>query len=46
LASVIARSQERSSVQAELARLITEVETLSEEEAQQMLSQMQPKTIQ
>jgi acyl carrier protein len=46
LVSVIARSQEQSSVQAELAQFVTEVENLSDEEAQQMLSQMQPKTIQ
>jgi hypothetical protein len=46
LASVIAQSQERPSVQAELAQLVTEVENLSEEEAQQLLSQTQPETLQ
>ena len=46
LASIIAQSQERSSVQAELAQFVTEVENLSDEEARQLLSQIQPETIQ
>jgi acyl carrier protein len=45
LAAVITQSQEQVSVQAELAQLVTEVENLSDEEAQQLLSQMRPETI-
>lgn len=46
LASVIAQSQERDAVQAEFARLVTEVENLSEEEAQRVLSRLGHEPIQ
>jgi acyl carrier protein len=45
LATTITQSQEQASVEAELARLVTEVENMSDEEAQQTLLQVQPETI-